>query len=570
MTSAATSKITNPDKALSPTPESQDRAPAASGNAQQLLNLVPFLGVLLAACLMFFSNLGHYPLFNPDEALYAEPAREMLDTGQYITTLLNYVVRFTKPPLVIWAMALSYKLFGVNEFAARYFTASCGLLLVAATYLFLCRYAGRRPAFLAAFSLVTAPMFVGTAREAITDMPLSLFIAGALMAFFHGFNAKAGTFRWLGYVLVGLAVMTKGPVGLILPAGIMLLFHMFRRDLKAAWSYYRPVTGLLLVAALSLPWFATEIWVTHGAYYQEFLVRENFQRFTSIVDHKGAWWYHLAAVAGGFFPWIVFAPQALLMPLQKDTAPKAPAGGLDGRDCGLLPFCALSLLIILAFFSASVSKLLPYTLPAFPFLAALVAVYLDEAIERRQLRRIAAPLLFLAAAGSLALYVVPAAIVHLRELPPALPSIIQQALLWLSLSAAAAFAGVCLKRPGIALAVLSAAVFVCFLNSGSRALDVLSAEWEGPIPAFSRFAALSGQPIVVFHMRKPSITFYCLRQVLIPADEDKLFETVSALPCAYIIGKTADLPVLSKLPDCRVLVRQGRFVLMLRQAAPPH
>src|SRR5271156_2567194 len=70
--------------------------------------------IALLSALTFFSHLGNLPLFNPDEGLYAEPAREMLDTGQYITTLLNYAVRFTKPPLVIWAMALSYKIFGIN------------------------------------------------------------------------------------------------------------------------------------------------------------------------------------------------------------------------------------------------------------------------------------------------------------------------------------------------------------------------------------------------------------------------------------------------------------------------
>ncbi len=83
--------------------------------------------VMSTSCMVFFNGLGKYPLFNPDEALYAEPAREMLVTGEYITTLLNYVVRYTKPPLVIWAMAGSYKIFGVNEFAARFFGVACDM-----------------------------------------------------------------------------------------------------------------------------------------------------------------------------------------------------------------------------------------------------------------------------------------------------------------------------------------------------------------------------------------------------------------------------------------------------------
>lgn len=125
------------------TPESANKPPAVESldaqiniRKKQLVFLATVLVVFASACLLIFYKLGAFPLFNPDEALYAEPAREMLETGEYITTFLNYAVRFTKPPLVIWAMAAGYHLFGVTEFAARYFGAACGAILVAATYLF--------------------------------------------------------------------------------------------------------------------------------------------------------------------------------------------------------------------------------------------------------------------------------------------------------------------------------------------------------------------------------------------------------------------------------------------------
>ena len=523
--------------------------------------LAPLLFVFLCACWMFFANLGDYPLFNPDESLYAEPAREMLDTGEYITTLLNYVVRFTKPPLVIWAMAASYKIFGVNEFAARYFVAACGAVLVAVTYLFVEKYANRRTAMIASFSLLTAPLFVGTAREAITDMPLALFIAGALMALFHGFRQNIGYWRWIGYALIGLAVMTKGPVGLILPAGIMVAFHLLRSELKAAWLYYKPFFGLAVIAAIALPWFATEIYVTKGAYYQEFLVRENFQRFTSVVDHKGAWWYHIAAVAGGFFPWTLFVPQAF-------WNIRRSAFGRDQSPLSL--FCAVTFLATLVFFSISVSKLLPYTLPGFPFLAVLVALYLDKQLEERRIVSLALPFGLIALAGTVALYVVPPQLVHLREMPAALPGIIEQLLVALRTSSLVALVAVLFQRQRAALGMMFAAVFVCFQVSGMRALDVLSDEWEAPVQAFSQYAALSGEPIVVWHMRKPSITFYAGRQVIIPLDRQQLRQAVESQPRVYIIGKTADLPALASLPDCRLLVKQGRFVLLTRQASQAH
>src|SRR4051812_806819 len=140
------------------------------------VKLVCFSLVFVVSCWVFFTGLGNFPLFNPDEALYAEPAREMLETHDYLTTTLNYAVRFTKPPLVIWAMALSYQVLGVNELAARFFGAACGAILCAVTYGFLSRYVMNAAAIIGAITLLTAPLFVATGREAITDMPLSLFI----------------------------------------------------------------------------------------------------------------------------------------------------------------------------------------------------------------------------------------------------------------------------------------------------------------------------------------------------------------------------------------------------------
>ncbi|MBS2010745.1 MAG: glycosyltransferase family 39 protein, partial [Cyanobacteria bacterium SZAS TMP-1] len=208
---------------------------------QTRLKLSGLILVLLSSCFVLFTGLGQCPLFNPDEALYAEPAREMLVTGEYVTTLLNYVVRYTKPPLCIWAMALSYKVFGVNEYAARFFGVACALVLIAFTYLLIARYVSVRAAVVGALSLAVAPLFVLTAREAITDMPLALFMAGSQMAFFHAFKSRRFSFALAGYVLLGLAIMTKGPVGVVLPVAILFVYHFLRGELRAAWLFYRPL-----------------------------------------------------------------------------------------------------------------------------------------------------------------------------------------------------------------------------------------------------------------------------------------------------------------------------------------
>lgn len=536
---------------------------------------------------MLFAQLGSHPLFNPDEGLYAEPAREMLETGEYITTYLNYVVRFTKPPLVIWAMAGCFQIFGVNEFAARFFGGACGLVLVAATYWFAQRYFNWKTAALACIALVTAPLFIGTAREAITDMPLALFIGGALMAFFHAYHGRfiddstpeqvpksapwAGL-KWLGYVLIGLAVMTKGPVGLVLPVGILAVYHILRSDIVRALRFYNPLPGLLIVAAIAVPWFALEIYITNGAYYHEFLVRENFQRFTAVVDHKYPWWYHIVAVMGGFLPWSLFIPQALHRAV-KSTFKQSHAESFanqifDGwRKLGLLNqqqaamlFCLCWFVLTVCFFSISVSKLLPYTVPAFPALAMLIGYELSASTTSR--KRLLIPFAFLTALFACAEFIVPIAVNRLRDAPAELVHIIQ------SMISAELFGCVVVllllvwKKPTWAIGFFAGMTVLTSGYFGSKVLDVMAEGWEGPIPVFSRYAAISSLPIFVHDMRKPGVPFYTQRKVFHPVNAIELEYLLSQHGEAYILTRSRQRDYFQSKPGFKVLSERGKFMLV--------
>lgn len=546
--------------------------PAAPEKDRSLLwrQVAPVALLFLAACWVFFSRLGAHPLFNPDEALYAEPAREMLEVGEYLTTLLNYDVRFTKPPLTIWAMALFYKAFGVNEFAARFLGAACGAVLVAASQCFVARYAGIRAGFLAGLSLLVAPLFVGTGRMAITDMPLSLFIAGAMMCFYRGYVDGSHFLRWLAYILVGLAVMTKGPVAVVLPVMILLAFHLLAGDLRQALRYYRPLSGALVVGAIALPWFVAEIAVTRGAYFQEFIVRENFQRYTSVVDsHKGGWWYHLAAMFGGFFPFSVFLPQALRRAV-------CPYGALTGvglkrllsryrnlqREESLLLYCAVWAAVTLVFFSASVSKLLPYTVPAFPAIAALVGLELDYICRCRSIRRLAVPLALLAIIYGGAAVIGPHFLNKLRNAPADLFAILSAFVAFQGLNSAACVLLAVLRRPAAAIFVFGVLTLSSSAFFGARALDALARQWEAPLPAMAEYASLSGLPLIVFDMRKPGIPFYARRKVIQPGGETPLIEELSRHERAYVLTKAKRRGYFASMPGARIVRVDGAFILV--------
>lgn len=567
-------------------PASPAIAVSADANRRLLLGLAFVCGL---AALVFFLGLGSFPLFNPDEALYAEPAREMLETGEYVTTLLNYVVRFTKPPLVIWAMAGCFQIFGVGEFGARFFGAACGVVLTACTYLFAARHISTRAALPAALTLVSAPLFLGTAREAITDMPLSLFLAGAQMAFFqaqqNGYKTRS---LWLGYGLTGLAVMTKGPVGVVLPVAILLAWHILKGDLLNALKGYRLAFGAAIVGLIALPWFVLEISITHGAYFQEFIVRENFQRFTANVDsHKQPVWYHLAAMAGGYFPWTLLLPPALwsaAAPYCKNLL--ASLGDIKARQVSLYLqakalwqrsaqylnslegpescafYCMLWAAITLVFYSASVSKLLPYTLPAFPALAALVAWHLERAWQRVSFRALALPVLAMILVYSACGLIAPHLTTRLRHAPAELITIISGYAAAQALVCLVALGLLRLKKLTFAMTFVTTAAALCIVSYMGRTLNVVSAKWEGVLPSYSRFAGLSKEPIIVFDMRKPGVPFYALRQVENINGFWPLKKRLAQIPSAYILCRATSLPALKSLNGVKVLASQGDFAMV--------
>ncbi|MBY0546335.1 MAG: glycosyltransferase family 39 protein [Candidatus Obscuribacterales bacterium] len=550
-----------------------------------LKQLFPYAIVALSACFLLFGELGRFPLFNPDEALYAEPAREMLENGDWITTYLNYVVRFTKPPLVIWAQALSINLFGVNEFAVRFFEAASGVVLVASTYAFAEKFAGRRVAIAAGVALVTAPLFIGTAREAITDMPLSLFMASAMMCFFTAAKTGRTSFTWLAWIMVGLSVMTKGPVGLVLPVALIAAFAVLSGKLKQSLRDYKVIPGMAIVAAIALPWFITEIAITKGAYFHEFILRENFQRFTSAIDSHGQpWWYHFAAMFGGFVPWCFFLPGAIAATVPDlvsairaqsaslisfatgaksppETNQGSPPRLLVGVEPSLALFCLLWASGTLVFFSASVSKLLPYTMPAFPALAVLVGIEFERIIQTRSMKRALIPVALIAVTFGGATAVMPFALKKLRDAPPGLVDLIRSFTTYELVFSLSALAMVARKLYRTAWFVFCVPMLFGLLFFGGKIVSSLSEQWEGPLPAMARFASLSTQPIFVYDMRKPSVPFYTRRKIVQPSSPAELQAALEASGQAYVLTKKKTRGFIESIKGCKVVREEGAFLL---------
>ena len=322
---------------------------------------------LVAAALLFLLRLGHRDLWAPDEPYFAEGAREMVVDGHWAVPHVNGVVTTDKPPLFFWSIAAaSFPAGKVTPWTARIPSALAGLL----TVLLVLRLAGGP----AALVLATTYLFWDKARSAQIDALLTFLIAVALAAFWAWRSGRAEGRRagLLFWGAAGLAVLAKGPVGVMLPVGVALALLIWERDL-GAWRRFAPFAGPLLFLVLCGAWAC---WASWGPEYSVVgALREHFvNRAVHGMHHKQPPWYYLGALPPGLFPWTGLLPGALVLAWRRR------------REEALDRFLFVWFVFIVVFFSISTEKRNLYVLPAYPAFAILAARLLDAA-ERGAIAR---------------------------------------------------------------------------------------------------------------------------------------------------------------------------------------
>ncbi len=334
------------------------------------------LSLVVIFCIPFLQYLGRLPLIDPDEGRYAEIPREMLERGDLITPTLNYVKYLEKPPLLYWLNAASIKIFGTSEFAGRLPSALCGLATVLATYLIARRLYDRRTALISAIILGTSAGFVLQSRIILTDMLLTFCLTTALGAFIVAAQQerrRGSVLPWyLFYLFCALAVLAKGLIGIVFPAGIIFLYLMLNRRWKLL-AEMRLGTGLLLFLAVTVPWFVA-VSLRNPEFINFFFIYEHFERFTSTVhDRYQPVWFFLPVLLGTMLPWSFFIPGALSSAWRE----RRHENGSPGL------YLLIWIIVIFLFFSKSGSKLVPYILPIFPPLAILIGHRICGLMEGR-------------------------------------------------------------------------------------------------------------------------------------------------------------------------------------------
>ncbi|MGA7871933.1 MAG: glycosyltransferase family 39 protein [Candidatus Binatus sp.] len=317
-------------------------------------DICAIVALSLAVCMF---HLGSFGLWEPDEARYAEIAREMLQSGNLLVPHLNYVAYVEKPPLLYWLTTLSFWIFGISEFAARLPVALSAIAGILATYFFALRAFGRRHAILAAAILATTPLYALMAQVLTTDMLLTALVTIATFSLYLHWR-EGGRWCWLAYVAMGLAVMTKGPVGAALPILSMLLWLTFKRELGGAIRKFRAIPGLLLTTLIAAPWFVA-MTIREPGFADFYFIGEHLRRvFDPDYSHREAFYYYVPVLAIGLLPWSLLVPF-----LTWRTAARNPARS----------FCVVAAGVTVVAFSCADAKLIPYILPAVPPIAVLIA-----------------------------------------------------------------------------------------------------------------------------------------------------------------------------------------------------
>ncbi len=372
--------------------------------------VLSFLGLLLIGFLAFFWNLGSTGLIDETEPLFAEAARQMTVTGDWITPFFDGVPRFDKPILIYWLMAIAYKILGVNEWAVRLPSALSAMGLTSLGFYTLwffgvgspakllsqpdkCAFPTGRYWFCAGLGSALMMLNPGTilaARTGAADMLLIGCMDGALLSFFLGYAQPAKPavqVRWYlaFYVLAALAVLTKGPVGIVLPGLIIGAFVLYVGNARPVWREMRPMWGSLLFLAIALPWYVLVIRANGWAYINSFFLYHNFERFTTTLKHVSLevpWYFYLLVLIPGFAPWSVYLPVAIArlkfwQPNIWRSSPRATHLGL---------FALFWFVGVLGFFTTAATKLASYILPALPAAAILVALMWSEQLTRARVK----------------------------------------------------------------------------------------------------------------------------------------------------------------------------------------
>lgn len=585
-----------------------DEARVGAGKGRRLV----LAWILLAAIcgVSFFWQLGANGIWDLDEALYTESAREMRLSGDYVTPRVNGQPFFEKPPLIYWEAAASFAVLGKSELAARLPSALASTALTALIFLTGSRIFGRRSGLLASVFFALSPLVFGTTRQLTTDATLDLCITTALLSLVGSQltgSRRSTVCGILFWAVCGLGVLAKGLPGILIPAVVGFLYLGFacrweRAGMARGILRLLPVPGLAVFLAIALPWHILAWQQSGQAFVHEYIVVQHLARFRGgDTAHLAPFWFFVPGFLAGFFPLSAFLPAALL-----ERRDAKPAMGEEPNSTGddrpglfrlLLKVWAVTVFVM---FSASGSKLVSYILPMYPPAAMLIGDWCSRACDRdRSLQTLhrGAGVLFVLTALLLAVLLfrdsVIAVVESMSHRPVRMDAIPAGTFAWaahllLVLAASTGIFGVLvlIRRPKPAFGVMAAGMTLFLGIAVAEGLPLLNGTVVAPLQESAAFAgkraAALNAPLVLYlgPPRRPSALFY-LPESLIShphvAQESRVVEVMDpkdsygnidvflrTMPAAVVVTDTGRVAYLQEHHSMRVVSRRGKWHVLER------
>jgi 4-amino-4-deoxy-L-arabinose transferase-like glycosyltransferase len=360
----------------------------------------PVLTLLLLSLFTFFLGLGRQAITDSDEAFYAEAAREMVEGNDWLTPHFNYEERWQKPILYYWFTAAAFAGTDTTEFMARVGSALSGVGLVLLTWNAARRmFSDALGAWIAGAIAATCYGYLAMARAALPDLPLAFFITATIWAALRATNPDEQlrtSWAALAGLAAGLGFLTKGPLGIVIPA-IVLIPILWRERKRVVIHGSDTAIALVLFALSGLPWYLV-MWAVHGtAYLQSFFLADNLERFaTTRYNGVRAVWYYVPILVGGLLPWTMFAV-VLLWRVARDLINHRRR--LTDVEWRLVIWTLAPLLL----FTVSIGKQPRYILPVLPPIAIMLGAGIANRITASR-DRVAGRELTIATLGTAAMF----------------------------------------------------------------------------------------------------------------------------------------------------------------------
>ena len=544
-------------------------------------NILPILFLILGSCyILFFYKLGAISLFDVDEPRYAETARNILENRDWITPWFDGKIRYDKPILFYWLIAIAYKIFGINEFAARFWSATFATSLVLLIFFIGRKFLSLRTAILSSLVFSISSQIILLARASITDMTLTFFISTSLFLFYLGYTGNDRSrkyFYLLFYACMALATLTKGPVGIVIPFLTIIFFTLINKTFFSTFSKMMLFQGFFVMAIIILPWNLAMFKIHREEFIWQFYIRHNINRFAGVVSgHDGSFFFYLPVILLGFFPWAIFLPSAIL-----NTITSIKESPVKNKETASIKFFALIwFFVVFFFFTISKTKLATYITPLFPPMAILVGKLFDDVMQEKEkvIRYLKLPVIiliitfFLISAFSVFF---PAMVnkfksdsvssffnntIDLKNIPWILSAVLIVGIVFFSISW---FRN--LRHLSIFFLILTVFLFhligIIYVGPeiGRYRQDSLR-----DLSEFTRNIIKKDDVLISYCFNKPSILFYARHPVkeLNEHQREQLYNYLTSDTGVYVIIKKSSIYSLKDAPKYHILKNEGDYILI--------